>query len=187
MLIKCAHCGKETDKSAGHVNRAHKTGKNLYCSRACSSLAKRKWESKEAKVAKKSAYDAEYRVKNGATLKAKKAAQYKENPNREREKAYREANMQRHVEYCRRPEYREKKKSYDRKYRAEKHYGDLAECFLLVMEIRDECLSLMSDYEIRMAKGTMNKALQRRRDYERLDGEEPEIGALGNLERGERR
>lgn len=188
MIIQCAHCGIEADKPAGYVNRARTLERRIFCSRVCSGLARRQWKAKDQKVAEKAAYDALYREKNRTKLKAKKAAHYRANPNREREKAYREANMQRHVEYCRRPEYRAAKKVYDRQYRAEKFYGELAEAFVLTLEIRDAALEKAGgDYELRLMKGTLNKAIKRRCDYERLDRKEPENSPLGNLELGERR
>lgn len=190
MKITCSHCGLETEKPAGAVNRALKAGLNLYCSRECSGLGRRKEDSRtpEQKKADKAAYDAEYRAKNRERLRAKKAAAYKASPPRDREKAYRDANYARHLEYLRRPEYRAKKKVYDRRYRAEKFYGELADVFILTLEIREAALEKAGgDYELRLMKGTLSKSQKRRRDYERLNREEPEAGALGNLERSERR
>jgi len=189
VIIECAHCGAKTDKKAGEVNRARKAGLNLYCSRACSGAGRKKDErTPEQKRADKSAYDAEYRAKNREMLKAKKAAYYAENHDREKEREYRQKRMPHHVEYCRRPEYRAQKKVYDRQYRAEKFYGELADAFVLMLEIRDAALQKAGgDYELRMMKGTMSKSQQRRRDYERLNRKEPEVSPLGNLERSERR
>lgn len=187
MLIRCAHCGKEADKHTGTVNRSTAAGRPLYCSRECAGLAKRKFKTVEQRKAEKSAYDAKRRVELADKIKAEKRAYHLRTYDPAKAAVKRKARMPRHVEYCRRPEYRAWKREYDKQYRAEKEYGEFAECFLLAMEIRDECLSRMSDYEIRLEKGTMNKALKRRRDYERIDREEPEICALGNLERGERR
>ena len=189
MKITCSHCGLEADKPAGAVNRALKAGLNLYCSRECSGLGRRKEDTRtpEQKKADKAAYDAEYRAKNREAIAAKKKAAYEANPPREREKAYRDANYARHLEYLRRPEYRAKKKVYDRRYRAEKFYGELADVFILTLEIRDAALEKAGgDYELRLMKGALNKSLKRRRDYERLDRKEPEAGTLGDLERGER-
>lgn len=187
MKYDCAHCGGEADRPTGHVNRAIKSGNSLYCSRECSGLGRRKGKTKEDRVAEKRAYDMEYRARNLDTIKAKKAAYYQRTHDPIREAEIRKERMPRHIEYCRRPEYREWKKTYDRQYRAVKHYGDYAECFLLVMDIREECLSRMSDYEIRLSNGTLNKSTQRKRDNERSYSNSPEIGPLGNLEFGQRR
>lgn len=189
MIITCPQCGCQVDKRAGEVNRAKAAGRTLYCGRECAGLARRHdTRTPEQKKADKAAYDTNYRAKNREMLKAKKAAYYAENHDREKERATRQKRMPQHLEYCRRPEYRAKKKVYDRQYRAEKFYGELAEAFVLTLEIRDAALEKAGgDYELRLMKGTLSKSQKRRRDYERLNRKEPEVGTLGNLERRERR
>lgn len=182
MQFHCAHCGKATDKPAGHVNRARNRGFALYCGIECSGLGRRLHKTKSDKVAEKSAYDLEYRRKNKAMLKAKKRAYFERTYDPEAARIKRQKRMPQHVEYCRRPEYREWKQQYDRRYRAEKHYGDFADCFLLIQDIRAECLSQQSDYEIRHAKGRVAMTTQRRRDYERTHSKEPQVGPLGHIE-----
>lgn len=78
---------------------------------------------------KKADYDREYRSKNRELLKRKKASAYaKWGPlHREEERKARQKRMPKHVEYCRRPEYRRKKAVYDRQREAAK-YGEFAEC-----------------------------------------------------------
>lgn len=186
MKFDCSNCGTETDRPTGHVNRAMKAGNNLYCSKACSAIGRRTGKTVEQKKAEKRAYDMEYRARDPEGRKALKAEYYRRTHDPVREAEIRKKRMPQHVEYCRRPEYREWKRDYDRNYRAVKVYGDFAECFLLVQDIRDECLTRMSDYEIRMENGTLNKSLQRKRDYERSISNRTENGPLGNLERGER-
>jgi hypothetical protein len=134
----------------------------------CAGLARRKHKSREQKIAEKAAYDAEYRERNRARIKARKAAAYRTNPNRERERAYRQANMARHVEYCRRPQYREWKVAYDRKYRAQKDFGPFADAALVLRDLEIEISSRATRTEIYAANGTLNKSLKRRRDYESL-------------------
>lgn len=185
MQFKCAHCGKETDQPAGHVNRARKRGNSLYCSRECSGLGRRTNKTAEQRKEEKRLYDIEYRNRDVEGRKARKAAYYERTKDRAKEAETRKKRMPKHVEYCQRPEYRAWKKSYDRKYRAQKHYGEFADCFLLVMDIRDECLSRMTDYEIRLEKGTLSKSQKRKRDDQRAYSHSPENGSLGNLERGE--
>lgn len=186
MKYHCAHCGKEADRPAGHVNRARKRGDALYCSRECSGLGRRTNKTAEQRKEEKRLYDIKYRARDVEARKASKAEYYQRTKDRAKEAEARKRRMPKHVEYCRRPEYRAWKKTYDRQYRAVKFYGDFADCFLLVMDIRDECLSRMSDYEIRIENGTINKSLQRKREYERSISNSPENGPLGNLERGER-
>ncbi len=193
LRIECAHCGAVSVKPTGAVNRARSIGASLYCSRTCAGLGRRKAPKSPAqKKAEKAAYDAEYRAKNRASLKAKKAAYYANNHDREKEREYRKKRMPQHVEYCRRPEYRVKKKAYDRPHRAKKFYGPLWEAALLTQDIRNAVLEQQSDYEIRLAKGTLSKSQKRKRDYDqnqrsRTVGQVPQVGPLVNLERGERR
>lgn len=75
----------------------------------------------------KAAYDREYRRKNKAMLQAKKAAYYQRTYDPIKAAKERKKTMPRHVEYCRRPEYKKKKYAYDRKREAAK-YGEYAEC-----------------------------------------------------------
>lgn len=182
MKVTCKQCGKETDKPASHVNRSLKRGAPLYCSMSCSALGRRIDRSDDEKKELKRIYDQGYRESNLELLKEKKQDWHKRTYDPEKAAVYRKANMQRHVEYCRRPEYAAWKKEYDRKYRAKVKYGEYWECFMLTQDIREEALTLMSDYEIRLSKGTLNKALKRKRDYERLNSGKPEISPLGNFE-----
>jgi hypothetical protein len=187
--ITCAHCGKKALRRSGDVTRSRKLGWPIYCDKACAGLARRLAAPKtdEQKKAEKAAYDEEYRAKNKAILKAKKASYYARNHDREKEREARKRRMPQHVEYCRTPEYRAWKREYDKEHRAKKQFGEFWECFLLSQDIHEAAVSKAGGwYELALMKGTLNKAIQRRRDYERLDREEPEDGALGNLERGER-
>lgn len=96
-------------------------------------------------------------------LKAKKAAYFQRTYDPEKARVERKKRSKAHAEYCRRPEYRAWKQQYGRRYRAKKFYGEFWECFLLAQDIREECLERSSDYEIRKAKHTLNKALERKR------------------------
>jgi hypothetical protein len=189
MKVECAFCGKESDKPSGAVNRALKKNAPLYCNRVCAGLGRRKGKSDAEKREEKRLYDIEYRTKNRALLKTKKAAYFRRTYDPQEAAVKRKERMPFHVEYCRRPEYREYKRGYDRQHRAKKFYGPFWESFLLTMDIRSEALSRQSDYEIRLEKGTLCKTQRRKRDYEatRTHREELEVGPLGNLERGQRR
>jgi hypothetical protein len=181
----CAHCGTPFTTTTSAFNRAARDGRPLYCNRTCSGLARRKHKSAEQRKAEKSAYDAARRVELADQIKAAKREHHKRTYDPAKAAVARKRRMPSHVEYCRRPEYREWKREYDRTYRAQKEYGAFADCFLFVMDIRAECLSQMTDYEIRYAKGGVAKTQQRRRDYERANREEPQIGPVGNLELGQ--
>lgn len=187
MRIVCAACGRSQDKPAGSVNRAIAKGAPLYCDRNCASIARRKFRTKEQKKEEKRLYDIEYRRLNRELLRAKKAEYHRRTYDPTEAAAQRKKRMPYHVEYCRRPEYRQYKKSYDRQYRAKREYGTLWEAFLLTMEIRDEVIRNSSDYEIRLEKGTINKKLQRRREYERTNSKKSQVGIVGDIKRGQRR
>jgi hypothetical protein len=111
---------------------------------------------------KKRLYDLEYRAKNLAAIKAKKAAAYALNPNREKEREYRKKNMNKHVEYCRSPEYKAYKAEYDRKKRFEE-YGPFAEAAMVLESLEKEISTQASRYEIYIANGRFTRSAQRRR------------------------
>ena len=178
-LFTCP-CGRTAEKESGAINHAEKQGLRIYCTRECAGIHRRKNKTSEQKKEEKRLYDIEYRSKNRDLLKEKKAAYYRENHNREKEREQRKKRSAQHVQYCQRPEYRMWKKGYDRQYRPMKFYGEFAECHLLVLSIRDECLERMDDRDIRNLNGTLNKKQERRRDYDRTYRQELEDSPLGD-------
>ena len=166
--MNCPQCRRTFSAKTGYANRAAKINAPLYCGRVCAGLARRNKNppTDEQRRAAKAKYDAERR--NGpkrAEILAKKMKHYFDN--HERLKAehavYRASHMQRHVEYCRQPEYRVKKAVYDRRRRAEIEFGDFSESALLLADIDREIAERASRYEIYATNGTLNKAQQRRR------------------------
>jgi hypothetical protein len=165
--MNCPQCTAQFEARVGHANRAAKTGAPLYCGRACAGLARRRavpLSEAERKEAKR-VYDAARRLAKHAELCAKKRDHYYANrePIKAKQTVYRAKHMQRHVEYCRRPEYREWKKSYDRTYTAKQKFGEFADAFLLLQDIENEVAARATRYEIYSANGTLNKAQTRRR------------------------
>jgi hypothetical protein len=69
-------------------------------------------------VSEKRIYDAAYRKKNRAKLKAIKRLYHKRTYDPVKAAIERKAKMKNHVEYCRRPEYKKYKSKYDAKRRA---------------------------------------------------------------------
>lgn len=165
--VICAWCGNETEKTLGHVNRAKKENRLLFCNKVCFGLHRRVEKSKEQKKQEKRLYDMQYRKKNAGMLKAKKAAYFQRSYDPVEAAKKRQETMPRHVEYCRRPEYKAYKSKYDSQYRAKKMYGEFYESFLLLLQIDREVESRASKYEIGLANGTINKAQSRRRNHER--------------------
>ena|SRR3990167_2456022 len=162
MKFRCAHCGTKADKPAGEVNRARRAGYRLFCGRRCSGLARRQWKSAAQRKREKRLYDMEYRRKNRALLKAKKAAYYQANRDPEKERAHRKANMARHVEYCRQPKYKAYKHEYDRQYRA-RDFGPFAEAYLLAIDLNREIKGRMTNEQIKRENQTWGKRQARAR------------------------
>ena len=162
--VTCAFCGSRALKTGSEIGRAKRTGLALYCDRICSGKARRKHLTAKEKKDRKAAYDAEYRVKNLARIRSEKAKYYRENHDREKEREYRKRTAHLHAEYCRRPEYREWKKAYDRQFRCKREYGPFWEAASILFDVENTVRSQASDYEIRVQNGTLNKKQNRRRD-----------------------
>jgi hypothetical protein len=165
MEVVCPHCTSKFETRSAYVNRAAKAGAPLYCGRVCAGLARRRavpLTDAERKAAK-SAYDAKRRLALAERLKAEKAAYFKRAYDPVKAAVERKARMPKHVEYCRRPEYREWKREYDRKRRANQMFGEFSDAFMLLQDIENEIAARATRYEIYSANGTLNKALQRRR------------------------
>ena len=179
--VTCSYCGGLTRKESSVVNRARANGFGLYCSLTHAGLSKRKGKTQDQKRKEKQAYDAAYRAKNRAILKAKKAAYHRKTYDPTKARIERKARATRHAEYCRRPEYKRWKSRYDLNYRA-RAFGQFSESYLILSELEREISERMSRYEIYAANGTLNKRQKRKREYEGLNGSEFEAGPLGNPE-----
>lgn len=174
MLITCPQCGKEADKQAGAVNRAHGAGLKIYCSRECSHLGRRDpgtkdrikarireyWQRPENKERKKRR-NAEVYQQQKAELYAAHKARMETDP------GYR-AKYKAAQQRCQdRPEWKAHKRGYDRRYRATREYGEMAEAYLVLLELNEEVERQEPDrVELYRAKGTLNKSQGRKRDYE---------------------
>lgn len=168
MQIKCYKCHSIFETKTAYFNRAVKIRAPLYCGRLCAGLARRLKSppNDEQRRAAKSAYDAKRREgTQREALLAKKREHYYANHERISAKLaeYRAAHMDRHVEYCRQPEYRAKKAIYDRRHRADIQFGDFSEAALLLSDVEREIADRASKYEIYLTNGIINKAQQRRR------------------------
>src|SRR6185312_104718 len=156
----CQHCGAVVPQPQSSINRAIREGKPLYCNRTCAGLARR--VPPDRKKEAKRAYDAQRRVELAAEISAKKAAYYQRTRDPAKERERRLQNMDRHVEYCRRPEYVAYKQDYDRQYRAEE-YGEYAEAYLLLLDLEREIRARSTWYERAKTRGYFTRAAQQRR------------------------
>ena len=183
----CPQCQLPFDAKVSRINRAEKIGAPLYCGKVCFGLANRlKNPPTEAeRKAAKAEYDRQYRERNAEKRKQSHAEYFKhwyaQPENRAAARAIRKANMQRHVEYCRRPEYREYKRGYDRQYQAKRDYGEFAEAALMLRELKDEVNNIAGEAV------NLDKAREKANERNRPAGEipdrgQPETGSLGNAE-----
>lgn len=165
MKIKCAYCGKVTEKSTGHYNRAIKLGAGLYCDRRCASNGHKTNETPEEKKSIKSWYDLLLRMSMTDDERELDEFQnmvyfqwdYTNNPDKYRKR--RQDRMEYHVEYCRQPEYKEWKRRYDENYRARKDYGDWWEVAIALKNLDKEI-----DYrESKRQNKIYNKSTSRRK------------------------
>ncbi len=187
LIIKCQQCGKKATKRNADISRAKRTGMKLFCDKKCFGLSRRKNRTVKQKKEKKRLYDIEYRAKNLEKITNDKREYFQRTYDPVKAAKERKKNMARHVEYCRQPEYRRKKKTYDRQYLSKKEHGEFWECALLIRDIDSEVATRMTKYEVRQANGLINKKLQRRRDYERTFGPNSEICLMGYAQQGKGR
>lgn len=180
VTIVCAQCGHDVEKRACDVARAKGA---MFCNKTCAGLYHRKGLSTEQIKENKRLYDIEYRRINFETRKVQKAAYFKANYNPEQAAIERKKTMARHVEYCRQPAYRAKKKVYDRQYRAKSRFGEFWEAYLMLLDVENEVDSRMDQYQIRLQNGTYNKTQRRHRHEQRINSEKSEGRALGYAER----
>lgn len=172
-IIQCARCGCDCERNNGHINRARKRGAPLYCGKVCAGIGRRVVKSAAQKKEEKRLYDQQYRADNQAMLKQKKHDWFQRTYDPASAAVSRKANMPKHVEYCRRPEYVAWKRAYDEQYRAKKEYGEFWQCFMIVASIDKEVSERATKTDVAIAKGTLNKAQTRKRDYERAYSNQP--------------
>lgn len=166
MIIICPYCKKKADRGTGYVNRALKLNVPIYCSRVCSGLARRCNKTKEEKKLEKKEYDKKFRKLNAERIKKSKheafKKDYKNNP--EKYKRIRQKRKEEHNEYCRRPEYRLKKKSYDHAYKLKLKYGEFWEAASTLLKLENKLDSKQIKYDL----GIINKTQKRKEKWKQL-------------------
>jgi len=107
--------------------------------------------------AMKAEYDREYRKKNREALRKKKHDYFKRTYDPVKAAVKRKETMPRHVEYCRQPAYKAKKKEYDEKLRAAA-FGEYADAYktllVLLKEIKQQSLTALKDTLRRVGSST---------------------------------
>lgn len=162
--LQCEWCGVWFKRKLAYFKRS---GPHAFCSQRCTGLRRRQHKSDAEKKSEKRDYDAAYRQKNAERIKALKHAHFQNTYDPEKARVERKKRMPYHVEYLRRrmqdPAYRKAKVDYDIKRRAKIHYGPFADCDLILREIQNAVDARMTDYEIRLQQGTLNKNQNRKR------------------------
>lgn len=164
MIIVCECCKKKADLPTGKVNRAKKDGYKIYCSRECSSEARRFHRSVEEKKRLKAEYDKQFRKKNAEVIKKRKHEYFKKTYDPQKAAIERKKRMPKHIEYCRQPKYKEYKKQYDVKYRAKKEFGEFWESAILINQIEAE----YNQQEVRQINNLHNKSQKRKRKWKTM-------------------
>lgn len=161
----CPQCKGSFDVETGRFNRAQKIGAPLYCGKACAGLARRRVDppTEAERKAAKAEYDRQYRERNAEKRKQQKAEYFQRTYDPAKAAKERKARAHLHAEYCRRHEYKAWKSQYDRRYRADKEFGEFADVALLLQDIEAEIDERATRSEIYRANGTTNKAQTRRR------------------------
>lgn len=165
MIIHCPVCGCKKEKRIGDVNKAKKKGAPIYCSQKCAGIARRKTKDEKKRI--KAEYDRQYRLNNHDKIKAKKHEYFKKTYDPKQAAIERKKRMPKHVEYCRRPEYRAYKKQYDAQYRDKKLYGEFAECFRLILDIE----KFYEQEQVRQINNLHNKAQKRKKQWQQLNNQ----------------
>jgi hypothetical protein len=160
VLLECDFCDAPIVRREASFA---KYGPRAFCDRQCFCQWRRKNKTAGQKKAEKAAYDREYRARNAERLRKIKADYFQRTYDPVAAAVERKKTMPRHVEYCRRPEYRRKKHVYDIKRRNRLQFGPFADCAILLRDLESEIGKRMSDYEIRLQQGTLNKAQIRKR------------------------
>ena len=98
------------------------------------------------KKQRKAIYDRARRERLGEAIRDQKRAAYAVyGPlHRDKEREIRKARMPKHVEYCRRPEYRAKKSAYDRRRKLSR-FGEFSEAFAALEQLQKEIRKQMPD------------------------------------------
>lgn len=164
MLLTCPQCKNTFEKGINYYNRAVKMKLKLYCSRICSGLARRSGKSKQDLIDEKREYDRLYRENNYDLIKQKKKEYFQKTYDKKQAAIKRKERMPKHIEYCRKPEYRKKKAEYDKLYRAKLEFGDFAEAAVILVDIE----KMLDKKEIKYVEGLINKAQKRKKEWKNL-------------------
>lgn len=175
MQGKCSYCGKSfLVIHVGAYNRSVKSGLNVFCNLRCFGLSRRLNETDEEKKSAKSFYDMFLRVSKTEDELIKESFEnafyfqldYRSNPDKYKEQ--RRKRMPKHVEYCRRPEYKQYKINYDKKYRAKKDYGIFWEAAIILIDLEKEIDNRLVKNEL----GLINKSQKRKRLWQKIQAKQ---------------
>lgn len=150
-LLVCAQCGFHFLKDVGQANRQRKVlgaAVRFFCTRQCFAASRRIEKDQAVRVAEKAVYDREYRARNRAMLKAKKAEYFQRTYDPQTAAVQRKAVLAWHREYTKeyrsRPEWIAHKAEYDQRLRAAE-CGEFAECHMILVELEREIRTQQPD------------------------------------------
>ena len=181
MRVRCQNhaCLRTFDKPRNYYSRTEVRGGGHYCGKPCSQTARRVFGpemSDDMKRARKATYDREYQSKNRDRLRAEKRAYYQANKAQlyakhsarmKSDPVYRNKYKAAQARCQARPEWKARKAKYDRRYRAEREYGEWADAYLTLLDLDEEVEAAEPSFvALAIAKGNLNKKQTRRREWE---------------------
>lgn len=162
MKCKCHYCGKQIEISIGQYNyRVLKHGLNVYCDRKCAGLGRRVNRTKEEQDLIQYFYWTFRQLSDPDRFKKQRAEYFKKDyaAKPEKYRKERQRRMKDHVEYCRQPKYREKKKVYDEQRVAKANYGEYWEAAIALHKLAD----IVDNRRAKQEQKTINKTQNRKR------------------------
>lgn len=153
QILICPICNDKYEKSNSHYNRAIKLNAKMYCSKICSSEARRLHKSKDLIKSEKAEYDKKRLNGDKRQEILNKRKEY-HHENRDiinhKQKIRNKARMPQHVIYCRQPSQREKERIRNRKKNG---LTEIKKCLICNQEkqkIHFECYNIFPDKRLYM-------------------------------------
>lgn len=164
ISLICPQCKCEFETRKAYYDKAVNIGAPKYCGRVCAGLGRRSGKSEEQKKKEKAEYDKKYREIDKDIKKQKKANYFQRTYDPAKAAIERKKRMPKHIEYCRQPEYKKKKKEYDEKHRAKQNYGEFWESAIILKHLENIVDSRLAKNE----NNLINKSQKRKRLWKQI-------------------